>query len=101
MNCHGDNKDKGKSHSHSPMKHMLHMLVCCGLPIVILGALPLITRFSPGASGFLGWLAPFICPVMMISMMFMMFRHNKKGSCCSDKEVYAENDKSLELNKSI
>lgn len=101
MSCHGNSKNNQGMHNHSPLKHMLHMLICCGLPIVILGALPLITRFNPGAAGFLGRLAPFICPIMMISMMLMMFRGNKKQSCCHDKEGHSENDDSLELNKSI
>jgi hypothetical protein len=77
------------------------MALCCGLPIIIIGALPLITRFSPGAGGILLRIAPFICPIMMISMMLMMFRGNKKGSCCSDANESHDNDKPLELDKSL
>ncbi len=96
MNCHEDNKEKQGAQKHSPLKHMLHMVLCCGLPIVIIGFLPLITRFSPGAAGILGKIAPFLCPIMMISMMLMMFRGNKKGSCCSDTN---ENNEPVQTNQ--
>ena len=101
MNCHEDNKEKQGAQKHSPLKHMLHMVLCCGLPIVIIGALPLITRFSPGAAGILGKIAPFLCPIMMISMMVMMSKGNKKGSCCHDTKGNNGNDKPLELNNSV
>lgn len=93
MKCHGDN---GGNQKHSMLKHMLHMILCCGLPIVIIGFLPFITKFSPGAAGLLAIIAPFICPLMMVGMMVMMMRGNKKGSCCDNKNT--ENDK---LNKFI
>lgn len=74
---------EGKSAHHSPGKHMLHMVLCCGLPILILSMLPYIARISPAASRILGYVAPFICPVMMGLMIFMMFRGNKH-SCCEE-----------------
>ncbi|GAA0730140.1 hypothetical protein GCM10008905_31060 [Clostridium malenominatum] len=77
MKCHSDKK-------HSPLKHMLHMVLCCGLPIVILLSLPLIAKFSPSAAGVLRVIAPFICPLMMIFMLPMMLGGNKKGSCCDN-----------------
>lgn len=86
MKCHGDNKENGGARKHSPLKHMLHMILCCGLPIVIIGFLPLIAKFSPGAAGVLGIIAPFICPLMMISMIPMILTGNKKGSCCDNKD---------------
>lgn len=101
MNCHGDNKGKQETHKHSALKHMLHMAICCGLPIIIIGSLPLITRFSPEAGGILGKIAPFLCPIMMIAMLPMMFRGGKKGSCCDDTSKNHDNDKQLELNKPI
>lgn len=87
--------NKKNKHNHSPLKHMLHMALCCGLPIIILSLLPLISRLSPRAGVFVSGIIPFICPLMMIGMIPMMFGGSKKGSCCSDnndKEV----DKSLE-----
>ena len=88
MNCHKDNKDNKESnetHKHSPLKHMLHMVLCCGLPIVIIGLLPFISRFSPGTSRMLTVITPFICPLMMLLMIPMMMGGNKKKSCCDNK----------------
>lgn len=85
MNFLKNNKDH-KSKEHSTLKHMLHMILCCGLPIVILATLPFVARFSPAIAGLLGVIAPFICPVMMGGMFFMMFRGNKR-SCCDESKV--------------
>lgn len=82
MNCHDENKEKKMVHKHSPLKHILHMALCCGLPIIIIGALPLITRFSPAGGEIIGRITPFLCPIMMLLMLPMMFRGSKKGSCC-------------------
>lgn len=94
MNCHEDNKDnkdnQGK-HKHSPLKHMLHMVLCCGLPIVLLGFLPLITRFSPGAGSVLAKIVPFLCPIMMIPMVIMMMGGNKKKDCCDITNTHHDN----------
>ncbi len=84
------------SKGHNPMKHMLHMALCCGLPILILFILPFIARFSPAAAGVLGVIAPFICPVMMGGMMFMMFRGQKR-SCCDESK--AEQNQRIPQNK--
>lgn len=85
------NKKDNSSKGHSPIKHMLHMILCCGLPIVIIAALPFIAGFSPAIAGVLGVIAPFICPVMMGGMLFMMFRGNKH-SCCEEKKVDANSE---------
>lgn len=93
MNFFKNNKDHSHK-EHSPMKHMLHMVLCCGLPILILSFLPVIAGFSPALAGLLGIIAPFICPIMMGSMMFMMFRGGgEKHSCCDDSKT--EPDRTL------
>ncbi|MCH5138546.1 hypothetical protein JMF89_15255 [Clostridiaceae bacterium UIB06] len=89
MNCHGDNKEKQGTHKHNPLKHILHMAICCGLPIIVLGLLPVITRFSPSAGSIIGKVTPFLCPIMMIFMMPMMMGNCKKGSCCDSKKTNA------------
>jgi hypothetical protein len=101
MNCHEDNKGKQGAHKHSPLKHMLHMILCCGIPIVILGFLPLITRFSPGAGSAIGRIVPFLCPLMMIGMIPMMFGGNKKENCCDNKNENRDSSRSLELDKPL
>lgn len=84
------NKKNSNSKEHSPMKHMIHMILCCGLPIVIIALLPFIAGFSPAMAGLLGVIAPFICPVMMGGMMIMMFRSNKH-SCCDERKADVNN----------
>ena len=102
MSCHGNNKENKGAHNHSPIKHLLHMILCCGLPILIFAVLPFISRFSPGTSRLLSVIAPFICPIMMIGMIPMILgggRGNKKSSCCESKENNSSSQ--LELNKPI
>lgn len=101
MNCHGNNEKNQGKHSHSPLKHMWHMILCCGLPIVVIGLLPVIAKYSPAAGGFLGRVAPLLCPIMMLMMLPMMFRGNKNGSCCDDKTENQDNNKSLQPGKSL
>ena len=101
MNYHGDNKGKQGNHKHRPLKHMLHMVLCCGLPIVIVGFLPLITKLSPGAGSFASKIVPFLCPLMMIGMLPMMFGGNKKSSCCDDSKNEIGNRELPELNKPV
>ena len=67
-------------------KHLLHMALCCGLPLLILLALPLI-----GYKGILLNIAPFICPIMMLVMMTMMMRGN--GRSCHHSEPKSTEEK--------
>jgi len=102
MNFHKNNKDNQEGHKHNPLKVMLHMILCCGLPIVIIMTLPLITRFSQSTGSVIAIIVPFLCPIMMIWMMSMMRGSNKKSSCC-DKTKNDNSDKNelYELNKTI
>lgn len=87
MKYYGNNK-------HIPLKHMLHMVICCGLPIIIVGFLPLITKLSPSAGIVIGRIAPFLCPIMMVAMMVMMMGGNKKKGCC-DNSSHKSDDKEI------
>lgn len=102
MSCHGNNKENKGTRNHSPIKHLLHMILCCGLPILIFLSLPFISRVSPSASRILAVIAPFICPLMMIGMIPMMLgggRNNKKPSCCENKEN--NTNAQIEYNRTI
>lgn len=93
MNSHGRNEKNNHEHNHNPLKHMIHMAICCGLPIIIVGILPLISRLSPSAGGFISKIVPFLCPIMMVAMMGMMMGGNRKKSCCDgDKHEDTTNE---------
>ncbi|EQB88649.1 hypothetical protein J2Z44_002617 [Clostridium punense] len=81
--------DKSNDKKHKPMKHMLMMGLCCGLPILIVGILPLL-NIGVGAKTMLASITPFICPIMMVLMIPMMFRNMKDGACCGEKKEQSE-----------
>lgn len=83
MNCHG-NKN-GENKKHNPLKHMLMMVLCCGLPFLLVAALPFL-NIGGGFKALITVIAPFICPIMMVLMMVMMFKGKKHGGCCSEKK---------------
>lgn len=80
MNCcnntQKDGNNQGNTHK-GHMSHMLMMVLCCGAPILLLLVLPLISSVIPGSRGVLSRIIPFLCPLMMIFMIPMMFRKDK------------------------
>ncbi|MDF2884541.1 MAG: hypothetical protein K0R54_5108 [Clostridiaceae bacterium] len=99
MNCREENHEKHSTSKHNPIKHLLHMILCCGLPIVIIGLLPVISRFSPSTGGVLARVVPFLCPIMMLSMLPMMLGGKKESSCCDNKNHNVSEEKPLEMKK--
>lgn len=82
MNCHGNNQNHGgDGKKQNPLKHMLIMALCCGLPMLIVAVLPFI-KIGGGAKAAFASIAPFICPLMMVFMLPMMFRGMKREDCC-------------------
>ena len=86
MHHHESKEEKSGTHKHSPLHHMIHMNICCGLPIVIIFSIPFIAKYNLGLATLLGFIAPFICPIMMGGMMLSMLGGKKKENCCSKKE---------------
>lgn len=74
---------------------MLMMVICCGLPFIIIGALSFI-NIETGLKTAIGGIAPFICPIMMVLMMGMMFKDNKHGNCCGKKTEVNENQSKID-----
>ncbi|WBW95019.1 DUF2933 domain-containing protein [Oceanirhabdus sp. W0125-5] len=67
------------------------MMLCCLLPIILVGALPLLGIKSAS----LAFLPFLICPLMHIGMIFMIGKGVKGKSCCSkrdNKEIEMENE---------
>lgn len=88
MNCHGNNKN-GENKKHNPIKHMLMMVLCCGLPFIIVAILPFI-NIGVGFKTIISGIAPFLCPLFMMGMMAMMFKGMKKENYASKKEIDKE-----------
>jgi hypothetical protein len=99
MSCHGNEKEKQGHHGHNPLKHMLHMVLCCGLPLLIVSFLPAISRMSPNASIYVSKIVPFLCPLMMVFMFFSMARGQKKGSCCDNSANTSNNSQAGQLDR--
>ena len=77
MSGHGnDEKEKIKG-SHSSMKHILMMVLCCGLPILLIAVLPFLKIGNTAFRITLVSMIPFLCPLMMISMIPMMIKGSK------------------------
>lgn len=83
MKCHQNNNDK----KHNPLKHLWMMALCCGLPIILLTVVPLLGIKSTGLNTLLAGIAPFICPIMMLFMIPMMFKNHKQGGCCKSEDL--------------
>ncbi|HWT27782.1 MAG TPA: hypothetical protein VN131_07570 [Mobilitalea sp.] len=94
MNCHGNNNENSNNHQHNGFKHMLHMILCCGLPVLIILVLPFIAKISPAFAGVLGAVAPFLCPILMAVMMIPMMlggKQNKDKNCHANAEKMDNN----------
>lgn len=96
MNFHGNNDNKngnGKGNSHKGhLSHMLMMALCCGAPILILLIVPFLAKNGgAGMAKVLAGIAPFLCPLMMLFMIPMMFRGKKdnadKNECHPNKQL--------------
>lgn len=75
----GNETDCQNEKKHKGLSHMWMMVLCCGLPIVIILLVLAMGGFlSPGIRATLLTLAPLLCPLIMIPMMFMMMRGHKE-----------------------
>lgn len=91
MKCHKNENGK-KSNT---LKHILMMVFCCGLPILILAILPFI-NIGTGVKGAIAGITPFICPIIMLLMIPMMFKGIKgSGRCCVEKNEANEEIKKI------
>jgi hypothetical protein len=57
---------------------MWMMALCCGAPLIILAIISLLGSIAPGTKAFLIGILPYICPIMMLVMLPMMFFGNRK-----------------------
>lgn len=85
MNCHGSKNDNQSDQEkpHSALKHMLHMILCCAIPILLVAALPFLKLNGILNTAILS-ISPLICPIMMGFMIFMMVKGSKKKKLDND-----------------
>ena len=87
MNDHESDEKKENTGSHGSTKHMLMMVLCCGLPILLIVALPFLKIGNSGFKVGLISVIPFLCPILMLFMIPMMLKGSKNGkSCHEDKK---------------
>jgi uncharacterized membrane protein YkvI len=107
MNCHGNHdhnsNENGKQNSHKGhLPHMLMMALCCGAPVLLLLLVPLLAKTgSGGLAKIFTAVAPFLCPLMMVFMIPMMFKGSKDKTdknCCKQNEKLPLNEKTQEDN---
>ena len=72
-------------HKHNPMKHMWMMVLCCGLPLLLLLAVPFLGVFGLRSKLTILSVIPFLCPIMMLFMIPMMMKSSKDGKSCCDE----------------
>ena len=86
MNGHINDKKKENKGNHSSMKHILMMVLCCGLPILLIAVLPFLKIGNTAFRVTLASIIPFLCPLMMLFMIPMMLKGSKEGKSCHDKK---------------
>ncbi|OQB25276.1 MAG: hypothetical protein BWY11_00607 [Firmicutes bacterium ADurb.Bin182] len=82
MNCcnHEEHTNKKNIKNKGHASHILMMALCCGLPLLLLLVLPVVSSWIPGSGQFINSIIPFACPLMMILMLPLMLRDRK----CND-----------------
>ncbi len=82
MNCCNNNNKNERTSKTGKRGHahpMWMMALCCGAPILILAVISLLGAGAIGTKTFLAGILPFICPVMMLVMIPMMFLRIKRS----------------------
>ncbi|MFT8502545.1 MAG: hypothetical protein ABF702_11525 [Lacticaseibacillus paracasei] len=104
MNCcnhdsghsNGDNQNGKKGHAGGHIGHLLMMALCCGAPLILLLVIPLLGTSLPGVKAVLLFILPFICPIMMIGMLPMMFMRRKHDDN-HHQEIHVHEDEQLDV----
>ncbi|WP_298844923.1 hypothetical protein [Clostridium sp.] len=84
MNNQVNNKEKNNSNrGHSSTRHILMMVLCCGLPILLIAVLPLLKIWNSAFGVTLISIIPFLCPLIML---LMMLKNSKRNKSCHDNK---------------
>ncbi|HEX3018029.1 MAG TPA: hypothetical protein VHP31_09275 [Caproicibacter sp.] len=96
MNCCNHNNDNKNNNSHKGrISHMWMMALCCGAPLLIIILISVFGANFPAIRSAILPVLPFICPIMMVVMMPMMFmQHNHN---CNKEEGITDESKENNL----
>lgn len=94
MNCcdhnsnasNGNNRNNKHAHKGGHMSHMWMMALCCGAPVILFFAASLFGSRLPELKAVLLSIAPFLCPIMMIGMIPIMFMHGRHSDNCHEEK---------------
>lgn len=59
------------------IKQLLPLSICCLIPILLVLAVPMISSFTPVGGKLIYFIAPLICPILMGTTVFMLFKSTK------------------------
>ncbi|MBU3160829.1 hypothetical protein KPL37_13870 [Clostridium frigoris] len=79
-----NDENKENKGGHSSIKHILMMVLCCGLPILLIAVLPFLKIGNTAFRITLASIIPFLCPILMLFMIPMMLKGSKKGKSCNN-----------------
>ena len=86
MSEYRNDKKKGNKCRRHSMKRMLSLMVlCCGLPILLIVLLP---SLNVGISFTLISMITILCPLMMLFMIPMMLKGSKESKSGQDEEKH-------------
>lgn len=87
--CNHNNNNSNKGHA----LHMWMMILCCGAPILLLIVILLLGTNFAGLKIALAGILPFLCPIMMLIMIPMIFMRNKNNGECHENNPMEQTDK--------
>ncbi|HEX2985472.1 MAG TPA: hypothetical protein VHO71_01500 [Caproiciproducens sp.] len=84
-----DNKNNNSHKGH--MSHMWMMVLCCGVPLLLIALVSLFGASFPVVRVALIPVLPFLCPILMAVMIPMMFMgHNR--NCDREEKIPVESE---------
>lgn len=100
MNCCNHNNDNKSNNSHKGhMSHMWMMVLCCGVPLLLIALVSLFGASFPVVRAALIPVLPFLCPVLMAVMIPMMFM-GRNHNCDREEKIPVESEEDkLKNNK--
>jgi hypothetical protein len=100
MNCHGNNENNQSKGNHKKghILHILLMILCCAIPLLLFFVLPIFNIDNANLKNFMSGAILFLCPLMHLLMMPLMFGKDKDKEKEKDNTGFTENQINI-INK--